>query len=308
MEATPTAVTSSAILAAARAGKVGEVIRLSRRAQGLTQPQVAGLTTFNQSTISRIERGKYVPDIPSLRVFAKVLEIPAILLGLAERPGEQQGVPSSEDPVKRRDFLQAAAALAEAAVVHRRSSDSLAAIHAITAAQRRLDASTPSRDLAGSVVAHLNMTARRLSNATGEGERKNLAAALSEVAGYAAWLHWDMHDIGSARTYYASAIRAADSTGDDTLHAYMLGSLATLAVYEGDAVEGLALLRRAGLALGEQAPAIATAWLASLEAIAQADAIFFMIDVRAGPTPDDRAFASLVHKSGKPAVLLADRC
>jgi len=272
MEATPTVVTSSAILAAARAGKVGEVIRLSRRAQGLTQPQVAGLTTFNPSTISRIERGKYVPDIPSLRVFAKVLEIPAILLGLAERPGEQQGVPSSEDPVKRRDFLQAAAALAEAAVVHRRSSDSLAAIHAITAAQRRLDASTPSRDLAGSVVAHLNMTARRLSNATGEGERKNLAAALSEVAGYAAWLHWDMHDIGSARTYYASAIRAADSTGDDTLHAYMLGSLATLAVYEGDAVEGLALLQRAGSALGEQAPAIATAWLASLEAIAQADA------------------------------------
>ena len=42
-------------------------------------------------------------------------------------------------------------------------------------------------------------------------------------------------------------------------------------------------------------------------AIAQADAIFFMIDVRAGPTPDDRAFASLVLKSGKPAVLLANK-
>jgi GTP-binding protein len=42
-------------------------------------------------------------------------------------------------------------------------------------------------------------------------------------------------------------------------------------------------------------------------AIAQADAIFFMIDVRAGPMPDDRAFARLVHKSGKPAVLLANK-
>jgi GTP-binding protein len=42
-------------------------------------------------------------------------------------------------------------------------------------------------------------------------------------------------------------------------------------------------------------------------AIAQADAIFFMIDVRAGPIPDDRAFANLVHKSGKPAVLLANK-
>ena len=42
-------------------------------------------------------------------------------------------------------------------------------------------------------------------------------------------------------------------------------------------------------------------------AIAQADAIFFMIDARAGPTPADRAFADLVRKSGKPAVLVANK-
>ncbi len=42
-------------------------------------------------------------------------------------------------------------------------------------------------------------------------------------------------------------------------------------------------------------------------AIAQADAIFFMIDARAGPIPDDRAFAELVRKSGKPCVLIANK-
>jgi GTPase len=42
-------------------------------------------------------------------------------------------------------------------------------------------------------------------------------------------------------------------------------------------------------------------------AIAQADAIFFMIDARAGPTPVDRAFAAIVHKSGKPTVLVANK-
>jgi GTP-binding protein len=42
-------------------------------------------------------------------------------------------------------------------------------------------------------------------------------------------------------------------------------------------------------------------------AIAQADAIFFMIDARAGPTPVDHAFASVVHKSGKPTVLVANK-
>ena len=42
-------------------------------------------------------------------------------------------------------------------------------------------------------------------------------------------------------------------------------------------------------------------------AIGQADAIFFMIDARIGPTPADRAFAELVRKSGKPTVLIANK-
>lgn len=42
-------------------------------------------------------------------------------------------------------------------------------------------------------------------------------------------------------------------------------------------------------------------------AIAQADAIFFMIDARVGPTPADRAFAELARKSGRPTVLIANK-
>ena len=42
-------------------------------------------------------------------------------------------------------------------------------------------------------------------------------------------------------------------------------------------------------------------------AIEQADAIFFMIDVRAGPMPADHEFAALAHKSGKPTVLIANK-
>jgi len=42
-------------------------------------------------------------------------------------------------------------------------------------------------------------------------------------------------------------------------------------------------------------------------AIEQADAIFFMIDVRAGPMPVDHEFAALAHKSGKPTVLIANK-
>lgn len=42
-------------------------------------------------------------------------------------------------------------------------------------------------------------------------------------------------------------------------------------------------------------------------AIEQADAIFFMIDARAGAIPADHAFAEVARKSGKPIVLVANK-
>ncbi len=42
-------------------------------------------------------------------------------------------------------------------------------------------------------------------------------------------------------------------------------------------------------------------------AIKQADVIFFLVDARAGATPKDRAFADIVRKSGKPAILVANK-
>jgi GTP-binding protein len=42
-------------------------------------------------------------------------------------------------------------------------------------------------------------------------------------------------------------------------------------------------------------------------AIADADLIFFMVDAKAGLLPDDRTFAEIVRKSGKPVVLVANK-
>jgi GTP-binding protein len=43
-------------------------------------------------------------------------------------------------------------------------------------------------------------------------------------------------------------------------------------------------------------------------AIADADAILFMVDARAGLTPADRFFADLVRRSGKPTIVVANKC
>jgi GTPase len=42
-------------------------------------------------------------------------------------------------------------------------------------------------------------------------------------------------------------------------------------------------------------------------AIDQADAVFFMVDARSGPTSTDHAFADVARKSGKPIVLVANK-
>jgi GTP-binding protein len=42
-------------------------------------------------------------------------------------------------------------------------------------------------------------------------------------------------------------------------------------------------------------------------AMAQADAVLFLVDARAGAMPVDRAFADLVRKSGKPTILVANK-
>jgi GTP-binding protein len=42
-------------------------------------------------------------------------------------------------------------------------------------------------------------------------------------------------------------------------------------------------------------------------AIADADAILFLVDARAGLLPDDKVFAQIVRKSGKPAIVVANK-
>src|ERR1051326_7134574 len=42
-------------------------------------------------------------------------------------------------------------------------------------------------------------------------------------------------------------------------------------------------------------------------AVAEADAVLFLIDARVGITPADKAFAELVRRSGKPAIVVANK-
>jgi GTP-binding protein len=63
----------------------------------------------------------------------------------------------------------------------------------------------------------------------------------------------------------------------------------------------------AGLEEGDAASLTGRMRAQTEAAIEDADAVFFVMDARAGVTPEDRHFAALVRRAGKPVILLANK-
>src|SRR5690348_4530414 len=79
---------------------------------------------------------------------------------------------------------------------------------------------------------------------------------------------------------------------------------------EGDAQLGdlaFKVIDTAGLEQADRDSLAARMQTHTAAAIAQADAILFLIDARAGATASDRVFADVVRKSGKHAILVANK-
>ena len=141
-----------------------------------------------------------------------------------------------------------------------------------TSAYRRLDGTTPSRELADAVEGHIRLIQTISRSTNGDADRALLAAAGSEASSFAGWLAWDTGDLGSARSWYGAAVKAARTSKNALLAAYQAGTLAQFEAYNGNGAEALNLARRARRALGQQQPAVADAWLWSIEALGHAAA------------------------------------
>lgn len=234
-----------------------------RKAHGWKQSELAKVVGYSQSWVSKVLRGRLPLTIDQVRDISRKLAIPVHLLRFGDL--------GSDDPTNRRDFGKAMS-LALLPIPRRAGVDdtTVATLTAINGSQRRLDATTPARELTRGVVAHLEMANHIYRQAQRWHLAPKIAAAISEAAGFAAWLYADMQDIGTARAYYRQAIDRARRAGDDLLMAYMLGSLAVFEIECDDPLLGLALVKEARKQISRITQATPVAWLASLEALAYA--------------------------------------
>lgn len=262
------------------------VIEGVRDARGWSQGELARAIDYSQSWVSRVVNGQQSLTVRQIGELARRLNIPLHLLRFSGTPPQEgpaptgPGITKGVDTTRRRDFGKAVAASALLPPAGRASPArerpvvnewTASALRAITGGQRRMDASSPSRHLLPGAMAHVHLAEHMLMNGHGTSFHAELSAAAGEASGFAAWLHADQGDTGSARAHYRTAVARARGAGMPLLDVYMLGSLAA---FETDIAKnpelGLELVQEAEHLLGRSAHPTAHAWLACTGAMAHA--------------------------------------
>src|ERR1700677_823222 len=264
----------------------GETLRAWRRSRGWDPPKMAQELRraagdepmpAHDSLIRMIRRWERGDHLISERY-------ELLYRAMLSTPGTPEDAARSEDEVVRRhDFLTLAGAATASVLAGSFAGEwpgrqlsarpapvgeaTVSALTAITGAQRKLEATTPARDLAKSVMAHADTAHRTLIRAEGSPLAAGIAAALSEACGLAAWLNADMADTGTARACYRMAVQAARHAGSDLLAGYMLGSLAVFEADAGVPSLGLPLIEQARQQIGAVRHSTPAAWLYAVQAL-----------------------------------------
>jgi tetratricopeptide (TPR) repeat protein len=133
--------------------------------------------------------------------------------------------------------------------------------------------STPPTVLARPVLEHFRDVTRLLESPLPVTRRQRLAVVaghLAGLAGLAGSLAFDLRDEGKALAYFRVAVQAADDAGSPDLAAWALATRSLIPTYTGDPAAALRLLQEAQDRARGHVSASRLAWLAALEARAQA--------------------------------------
>jgi transcriptional regulator with XRE-family HTH domain len=277
---------SDAILAAAHAGNVGDVVRLSRRARGLSQQDLGKRCKLSQPTLSRIERSKDVRDVATLRILVRELDIPPTLVGLADQPAgfappkrisdpaplagmvippparNESGEQEDPEDVQRREFIATATAAVGLPLCGLLSPPDTTSprTHAVATpryvgrgdceAVREMTSlfSRADQRLGGgharTAVAHYlgtDITNYLHGSYVDDHVRREMFAAVSELAYLAGWMAFDDSDHRVAQHRFSGALQLATEAEDQSLRGHILRAMAHQALDLGYRQQGLDL-------------------------------------------------------------------
>jgi transcriptional regulator with XRE-family HTH domain len=234
----------------------GQSIREGRQTRGWSQSRLqheicqaakqeghaVGVTV---QMISRWENGHKRPDDMYRRLLVEVL-------GLRE-----QG-----DDVQRRDFLRRAGGVAASVVVGDVMGTEMlelaSAMQPTGVTSAMLDhaertvfsmhdnfAKVPPVELLPVVNQHLRATTSLLKAGQPVAYRRRLCSIAGHLAGFRAWLMFDVRKTGEADAWYETALQPAQEAGDDALAAWLLGARSVVAFDQGRARDTLDLVSAA---------------------------------------------------------------
>ncbi|MFS8095572.1 helix-turn-helix domain-containing protein [Lentzea alba] len=232
----------------------GSVIAIARRARGLRQDQLGDLAGFSQSAISRLESGGNLAyDVRVLRIFQRLLSIPAHLLGLTDsdagmRPARPAGVTVLDGALDGHALLIACAPAAFYAGrgQHRNPIDE-EVIRQLLVLRRVIndaDSWCASASLLPSVRQLYEFVDRLRPLARGHHRAQilDVAALFAEFCG---WLHLQQGDLTGASWWTERAMQQALAAEDPGLVAYCYRRLSMIAEFEDDDDRVIGLARAA---------------------------------------------------------------
>jgi transcriptional regulator with XRE-family HTH domain len=226
----------------------GQAIRAARAERGWSQADLAGRAGCDQSTVSRVERGRS-GDPGTLRALAMALGLPLTRVGLADLPEPD------------RDRL--------ATLRHRPQTVDLRAVEALAgvlAARRRAEDAIGPGPMVRPVLADLEALRELDRHASRAAVRTALGELAAEHAQFLGWLAADLGDTDDACRWYA---RAAGWSSRSAMVVSTLSMSSQLAATRREVADALALAE-AGWAAANGAPPGVLALLAQQHARAHA--------------------------------------
>lgn len=259
------------------------LLRTTRRQMGWNQQQLADFAGVSLSTIERAERGEPIRVDTIERLCTCLQKTPEQLglLNTANYPANGRKAGKTLDSLLDELLLTSSTELIDLPLWEHLSrtlakpssvdNQALQGLEHITQSYWQLRSSLGYSSLLKGFLGHFETVEHLLRYTQPPAVHIRLCAIASEIAQCIGAIYFDMSNYPLARSYYTVSIEAAREASNHILWVIGLGRMSSLPIYSNNPHEAIPLLQEARKVAVHHSPPQICAWLASVEAEAQAN-------------------------------------